>query len=556
MAHDKAISFRVTDISPDEARSLVGSFMSLGKADPKLVRAYAEDMSAGRWLLNGTSIVLSKNNKILDGRARILACIQAKVSFKTLVIEGVDECAFETIDAVRKRRLADVLTIRRFQHGRALAAALRIISGHQNGSLLRARSPSPIVLLDLIEARPEIRDSILPSLRAAPLLPHGSGIALHYLFGLANPQKTDEFFAQIGADTTGERDSPPTLLRKVLGDLRERGGYRKQVYVLAVAIKAWNAFSTGRPLKHLRYSPDREPFPQIVDLGSPDVQQKRFGAKGKTTARARSERVPQLVARVEIITPALAEKLLSSNTINRSISGSVVEKYARDMRDGRWRLNGQTIKVTETGRLLDGQHRLEAVKKAQASFPAIIVEGVPENCLGSLDVGHKRSLSEILRDRGETNTATLASALRWLWMLQHEVVLAANTSPTNGEMLALLDQSPEIRRGQKFVSSLRDYIGSGITCALHYVFSQKDAVQADEFFERLMDGVELTLTNPIYHLRERLIKIRASHRVRVAEAERVALTIKAWNAYRENRPLQQLSWRTRGTARELLPVAV
>jgi hypothetical protein len=242
--------------------------------------------------------------------------------------------------------------------------------------------------------------------------------------------------------------------------------------------------------------------------------------------------------------------------LNRGISGSVVEKYARDMKAGRWCLNGQTIKITQSGQLLDGQHRLEAVKKAKRPFRAIIVEGVPESCLGSLDVGHKRSLAEILRDRAETNTATLASALRWLWMLKHEVVLAANSSPTNGEMLALLDECPDIRRGQKYVSNLRDFIGSGITCALHFVFSQKDPTQADEFFERLMDGVQLSSESPIYQLRERLLKIRSSHRVRVAEAERVALTIKAWNAYRERRPLQQLSWRTRGTARELLPVAV
>jgi hypothetical protein len=199
---------------------------------------------------------------------------------------------------------------------------------------------------------------------------------------------------------------------------------------------------------------------------------------------------------------------------------------------------------------------LEAVKKARRAFPAIVVEGVPEICLGSLDVGHKRSLGEILRDRGEVNTASLASALRWLWMLKHEVILAANTSPTNGEMLELLEENPGIRNGQKYAASLRDFMGSGITAALHFVFSEKSADQADAFFERLVDGVELTSTNPIYHLRERLIKIRASHRVRAAEAERVALAIKAWNAFRERRPLQQLSWRTRGAAREELPTAV
>lgn len=551
---DTEIDAKVAEINPAEASRLVANFRSTGKVDKKLVKAYAQDMAAGRWMLNGASVVLSKELKVLDGRARLLACIQSKTSFKTLLINGINDDSFETIDAVRKRRLADVLTIRRFPHGRALAAALRIIWAYQNGSIASPTSLSPMVLLDLIESHPEIRDSVLPSLRAAPLLPHGSGIALHYLFSLADPRKSDQFFSQIGTAPLPSENAPAVRLRQVLEDMRAKGGYRKQLYVLAVATKAWNAFFTSKALKQLRFSPEREPFPEMAG-----VKRLKADFTGQSSHRAKSETRHQqgaLLARVEMVTPERAEQLLAMNTINRDISGSVVEKYARDMRAGRWRLNGQTIKLTTSGQLLDGQHRLEAVKKAKRPFPAIVVEGVPESCLGSLDVGHKRGLSEILRDRGETNTASLASALRWLWMLKHEVVLAARTSPTNGEMLQLLEANPGIRSGHKYATSLREFMGSGITAALHFIFSQKDHEQADVFFERLIDGVELTATSPIYHLRERLIKIRASHRVRAAEAERVALAIKAWNAYRQKRPIQQLSWRTHGAAREELPAPV
>lgn len=548
-----SIKTRVAVVTPSDATRLIAFFKSAGKVDQKLVKAYAEDMASSRWMLNGATIVLSKDSKVLDGRARLLACVQAKQSFKTLIIDGVDDGAFETIDAVRKRRLADVLTIRRFPHGRALAAALRLIWSHHSNSLATPRSVSPIVLLDLIEAHPEIRDSVLPSLRAAPLLPHGTGIALHYLFSLVDPKKSDEFFAKVGTALLSNKEGPAALLGRVLADLREKGGTRKQLYLVAVSIKAWNAFASGKPLKQLRFSPDREPFPEI--MGLKPVRPSQRSARNQA-GKSRSNVDDRLVARVEMVTPERAEQLLALNTINRGISGSVVDKYARDMRDGRWRLNGQTIKLTTSGQLLDGQHRLEAVKKARRAFPAIVVEGVPESCLASLDIGHKRSLGEILRDRGEVNTASLASALRWLWMLKHEVILAANTSPTNGEMLELLELHPDIRNGRRYAASLRDFMGSGITAALHFVFSEKNADQADAFFERLVDGVELASTSPIYQLRERLIKIRASHRIRTAEAERVALAIKAWNAFRENRPLQQLSWRTKGTAREELPTAV
>jgi hypothetical protein len=553
MSHE-LIASRTSVITPDDAKQLAGQFFATSKVSPALVRAYADDMQSGRWLLNGASIVLSTDRKVLDGRARILACIEAGRSFETLIVEGVDPDSFETMDALRKRTLADVLTIRQIQHGRALAAALRIIWGYRIRALPTPRQPSSMTLLGLIEDHPEIRDSILPSLRTAPLLSHGSGLALHYLFGLANPAKCDAFFTELSNETLSELHSPIAQLRRLLVDLRGKGGNRKQAYVLAVCIKAWNAFSAGKPLKLLRYAPEREPFPRISGLRDPetplfDRRTSLHDVDGPAGAEGR------LRAQVEEITPELAERLLEANSLNRRLSGPVVERYARDMKAGRWKLNGQTIKISSHGRLLDGQHRLEAVKKARTPFKAIVVRGISEAHFGSLDVGRKRALGDILRDRGEVNTASLASGLRWLWMLRHEVVLAANSSPTNSEMLDLLSRHPEIRDSLKATAQVNHLMGSGMACALHFVFWEKSPPEANEFFARLTDGLELTATSPIYHLRERLLKIRSSYRLRMAEAERIALAIKAWNAFRSGKPMQQLSWRNRGATRELLPTA-
>lgn len=158
-----------------------------------------------------------------------------------------------------------------------------------------------------------------------------------------------------------------------------------------------------------------------------------------------------------------------------------------------------------------------------------------------------------MRDYGESHTIILASALRWLWMIENGVILAANSSPTNGELLEVLNCHPNIRASITQVSAIREIMGSGIAAALHRTFADKDTPRANEFFARLIDGVQLAEHSPIRHLRERLIRTRASHRVRLAEAERVAISIKAWNAYREDRPIQLLIWRSRGSAREALP---
>lgn len=471
--------------------------------------------------------------------------------FETLVIKGIKSSAFETIDSVRKRTLADVLSIRSEIHGRALGSALRIIWSYDLGSTPgTGKPPGTTTLLAVLEQRPEIRDSVLPALRAMPLLPHGCGIALHHLASRLSPEKADQFMTQLGEPVSNNLDDPVLQLRNALAALRGQGRARKQTYVLAIAIKAWNAFHRGKRIKHLRFGAEREAFPRVEgEAGWGPLGETSHGTHAQVMGRSSTS----LTVRTVMVTPEMAETMLADRGPNRHVTAPVINKYARDMLAGRWQLNGQTIKIAKDGRLLDGQHRLEAAKKAKCSFPAIIVEGLAQETFSSLDIGRRRSVSDVLRERGESHTIVLASALRWLWMIGNGVILAANSSPTNGELLEVLEDNPEVRTSIKQVSAIREIMGSGIAAALHRTFADKDDNRADEFFSRLIDGVQLAEQSPIRHLRERLIRTRSSHRVRLAEAERVAISIKAWNAYREDRPVQLLSWRNRGAAREPLP---
>jgi hypothetical protein len=549
-----AISSSVERITPDKAEQMLARALSNAKIDQPSREAFERDMRAEGWVLNGAPIVLTADGTLLDGRARLLACIRSGSPFDTLVIRGVSPEAFETIDAVRKRTLADILSIRKELHGRPLAAALRILWAYGSGGTPgTGKSPSPTALLALLEQDPQIRESVMPALRAVPLFPHGCAIALHHLASAVDPVKATQFLGQLQEPTVQAADHPVVQLRNVLQQLRGQGGTRKQTYMMAVAIKAWNAFAAGKTIKLLRYAPDRESFPR-VDMPKDWGPLSRAGDHAGTPTRPTSS-CNALKVRAVMITPEMAEQLLNDRAPNRSVSSAVLNKYARDMAAGRWRLNGQTIKISRHGRLLDGQHRLEAAKKAKTAFPAIIVEGLSDDILGTLDIGRRRSMSDVLRERGESNTIIFASALRWLWMIENGVVLAANSSPSSGELLELLERRPGIRNSLKQVTAIRQIMGSGIAAALHRTFADLDEDRADTFFARLIDGANMAPDSPILHLRERLLRTRASNRVRLAEAERVALSIKAWNAYRTDKPMQLLVWRNRGVAREPLPTA-
>ncbi|RLG28240.1 hypothetical protein DRO03_10285 [Methanosarcinales archaeon] len=59
----------------------------------------------------------------------------------------------------------------------------------------------------------------------------------------------------------------------------------------------------------------------------------------------------------------LAKELLDTwdNSLNRQVISSKVDKYATDMLTGAWHYNGDSIRVTTSGKLVDGQHRLMAI---------------------------------------------------------------------------------------------------------------------------------------------------------------------------------------------------
>ena len=76
----------------------------------------------------------------------------------------------------------------------------------------------------------------------------------------------------------------------------------------------------------------------------------------------------EVKARMCALTPELATKLLARNTHNRTISSSRIRQYAADMAAGNWAFNGEAIKVSEGGQILDGQHRLRAVIESDVTI--------------------------------------------------------------------------------------------------------------------------------------------------------------------------------------------
>lgn len=548
---NEALTHQVRTVSPAEASLMLGRVRNQAPLDKRQIATYARDMRAGMWKLNGDPIIFDNEDVLLSGRLRLHACIQAEAAFPTLIVRNVDPAHFDTIDALRRRTVSDIMSIRQERDGRALAAALTVLWRFANDDFTSQRNKvSSQALLAILEENPDIRFSLRAAKVASPLVGHGLGTALHFVFSQVDPTKADEFFAQLGADSAASTPGNQSLKKQLEESVRE-GGRRSQIQVAGLLIRAWEAYRHGRSLTLVRYSPGHDAFPSISGLSG----HVRFdGVKHSSDQRTGSpaSALADLTVRVEIITPVRAGDILGRNDRNRKIASAVVEKYGRDMKSGAWVLNGQTIKIGASGRLLDGQHRCAAAERYGVSFPALVVEGLDDDVFDTFDLGQRRSISAILRDREETNTANLAATLRYVWLIEKGYMTLRNVAPTISELLDTLDRHPEVRESVKFITRVRD-VTSSIALALHYFFSRVHKEKADEFLERLGDGVMLGAGSPILRLREILLADRANLKRRLSDSEKAALMIKAWNAHLADQAVRNLKWQTGGERREDFP---
>lgn len=110
----------------------------------------------------------------------------------------------------------------------------------------------------------------------------------------------------------------------------------------------------------------------------------------------------------EHITPAMAASFLENNSRdNRHLNMNDVRKYARDIKNGKFFCTHQGIAFDEDGNLIDGQHRLEAIKLADRPVDMLVTRNLPHDVIQFLDHGRTRSIADTMT---VTNPGTDAAA--------------------------------------------------------------------------------------------------------------------------------------------------
>lgn len=242
------------------------------------------------------------------------------------------------------------------------------------------------------------------------------------------------------------------------------------------------------------------------------------------------------------VTPEIADRWLDLNTGNRNLRRDVVDKLARDLKNDRFLENGDAVRFSSGGDLLDGQHRLHAMVESQTSAWLLVVSNLPASARDTVDDGTKRTMADRFQFHGEISAPVLAAVIRKaiLWEQSHRQQ-GARFTPSALESFQFLADHPELRAAARAAEHHRKakLLPASTIGLCWWLFRPLDADRCAEFFDRLGDGAMLPKGHPVLTLRNRLLDLNAQPG-RVVDRQTLAMTIKAWNYYRADKELTTL----------------
>lgn len=262
---------------------------------------------------------------------------------------------------------------------------------------------------------------------------------------------------------------------------------------------------------------------------------------------------------LETITPEQAEKWLQRMVSNRTLSQSKEIEYAIVIDEGKWVVNGETIKFNAKGELIDGQHRLRGCVLAGKPFRSWVAYDIDDDrAFATIDVGKTRTHGDVFSIAGYPNSNLSSGAALLVYQYKNNLLNPGGSenrrytkgskallqkigklpvkggSVTKDELLLFAEPFKDrLIAAIRFAENVkvRKILSTGMVAGCYFLFCEKSQTDAERFFTDLCEGVGLSGSDPVYWLRERLMtNMAAPHKL--TRGAILTLVFKAWNKRR------------------------
>ena len=285
-----------------------------------------------------------------------------------------------------------------------------------------------------------------------------------------------------------------------------------------------------------------------------------------------NHRVPGAKEDIEMavidITPEMAREWLKKNRQNRKVRTDRVKRYAEQMRDGEWMVSPDCISFSYTGKLINGQHRLKAISRLEKGekVQCAVMFGLDPAAFKISDVGIKRTGADVLRIEGFKSPEEKAAVCRLLalWQQGRLEELHRYENVENSTIVDIASACRErltevIEKVGSDKKALDKKMPRSLMAFAHFAYKPSFPTRAEHFFNGFLydknfpavdwaeeygeDGAK----SPIKLLKD---KMRSEYD-RLERKAKMALLIKAMNAYCLEKPMKQLRWRTNESLPEI-----
>jgi hypothetical protein len=238
------MNVKIETITPSIAESYLKKNTRNRKIREPHVYFLRDEISEGRWTPNGATIVFG-NKQLLDGQHRLLAVMAAKKAIKSLVVHGVPDEFFSTIDMGAPRRPADTLLIKGETNTGKLSAAIMWVIRYKNN--MQRKKSSATLVEKFLETNGGIRKSV-ELCNKIKLMSGPVAAAGHYLFSQKNEALASKLLSGIADGVGLDRGDPIYLLRERLVENFASKAKLHAVHQFALLVSTWNALRKKEPL--------------------------------------------------------------------------------------------------------------------------------------------------------------------------------------------------------------------------------------------------------------------------------------------------------------------
>jgi hypothetical protein len=239
------------------------------------------------------------------------------------------------------------------------------------------------------------------------------------------------------------------------------------------------------------------------------------------------------------------EMLLEQNTNNIPPVQSKITLYSELMLKGEWKYNGDSIRISDKGILLDGQNRLLAAQKVGFSIESDIVAGLPEDVFNTIDQGRVRQRGHLLaRSLGSSATQSEANNISKAVskIMKHDMGYSQQTGVGKGTNAKLLITPDDIYKYVENnpniideVTYTKDTFGSrslvpqSTILYIYHIGCRYDEEYTKKFLKKVFLASGLNEGETLHHLNQVLVRIK-SKQTKWSSADIENTLIKVWNS--------------------------